>query len=348
MSKSQGYINHIALVLDKSFSMNRHAFTVPKVADSLIAELATQSKKMDQETRITVYTFADAFDIHCLIYDKDVLRMPSIKGVYSIAGNTALCTATTLAITDLNLTPEKYGEHSFLIYVITDGQENVSPQRDVDALPGLINGLQDHWTLAAFVPDQRGVFWAQKFGFPKGNIAVWDTASSAGFTEVGETIKASTSSYMQSRTQGVRGTKSLFTLNTLNVADIKKNLTPMTPGSYWFETVTDADCDAVNSKGVKCVRIDKFCINKVGSYVPGMALYEMTARTRIQSYKKLAVQVPGENHLYVGKGTRGMLGLPENEDARVSPGKHKDYKLFVQSTSENRNLFPGTDLLFIR
>jgi hypothetical protein len=344
MSKTQNYINHIALVLDGSLSMDRHRLTVPQVADNFIKELAAESTRMEQETRITVYRFSDRSE--CLIYDKDVLRMPSIADLYRIGGNTALCGAATLAVKDLQLTAEKYGEHAFLIHVITDGQENVSTTFEVNALPGLINTLPDHWTLAAFVPDAKGVFWAKKFGFPAGNIAVWDTSDS--FTEVGETIKQATSGFMRARTKGVHGTKTLFTLNTLNVTDIKKNLTPMTPGSYWFETVTDADCDAVNSKGLKVVRIDKFCKDKVGSYVPGMALYEMTARTRIQDYKKLAVQVPADNHLYVGKGARGMLGLPETGDVRVSPGRHKDYKLFIQSTSENRNLFPGTDLLFIR
>src|SRR5215469_2903490 len=120
----QNKINHIAMVLDASGSMSYHSKTVPKVADDLIASLAEQSKIMDQETRVTVYMFSDLQYIQCLIYDKDVLRMPSIKGLYKIIGNTALCAATTRVIEDLKLTPEKYGEHSFLVYVITDGREN--------------------------------------------------------------------------------------------------------------------------------------------------------------------------------------------------------------------------------
>ena len=348
VKSSQNYINHVALLLDKSTSMGTHWDTVPKVADDLIAELAEQSTVRNQETRVSVYVFSSLSSIQCLIYDKDVLRMPSIKGLYFIDGNTALCSATTLVIDDLRLTPEKYGEHSFLIYVVTDGEENSSRYPDKIALPGLITGLPEHWTLAAFVPDARGIHNAKAFGFPAGNIATWDTASGKGFEEVGQVIKQATSDFMQARATGVRGTKNLFTLNTVSVADIKKNLTPMTPGSYWFETVTDADCDKTDSKGRKCARIDEFCTVKVGSYMPGMALYEMTRRTRIQDYKKLAISVPSEGHLYVGKGCRSMLGLPEDADARVSPGKHKDYKLFVQSTSNNRNLFPGTDVLFMR
>jgi outer membrane lipoprotein-sorting protein len=69
-------INHIVLVLDASSSMGPFANELVKVADKQIAYLAQRSKELDQETRITVYTFAtkDYYgspDIRCLIYDKD-------------------------------------------------------------------------------------------------------------------------------------------------------------------------------------------------------------------------------------------------------------------------------------
>lgn len=80
---------------------------------------------MDQETRVTVFQFDDV--VECLVYDKDVLRLPSLRNIYGPArANTALIDATIKAVNELKETPERYGDHAFLCYVLTDGQENAS------------------------------------------------------------------------------------------------------------------------------------------------------------------------------------------------------------------------------
>ena len=330
----QNYINHIALVLDASASMYHHSGNVVKVADMQIKTLAEQSKIHDQETRVSVYTFSYASDIRCLIYDKDVLRMPSISGLYNPNGQTALCSATTLAIRDLQLTPEKYGEHAFLVYVITDGIENNSSFADRRDLPSLITGLPDHWTLAAFVPDANGVHYAKQVGFPAGNIAVWNTSES--FLEVGEMIRRSNESFMVSRSAGVRGSRNLFNMTAVDPKTIKKSLIPMTPGSYTISPV------------MQDIRIDDFTNQVTGSYVPGRTYYQMTKRETIQAYKGIAILVDADKQLYVGDAARDLLGIPKGTDVRVGPGDHPGYKVFVQSTSMNRKLLNGTEALIMR
>ena len=102
-TKIENIINHIVLVLDASTSMTHLSSELIKVADNQIAHLAIRSKELDQETRITVYSFASSgYDwrtpkIDCLVYDKDVLRMPSIAQVYQAKGNTPLIDATIVA-----------------------------------------------------------------------------------------------------------------------------------------------------------------------------------------------------------------------------------------------------------
>ena len=83
-------INHMAFVLDASTSMRDHARTLPEVADAQVAHLARLSEELGQETRISVYTFGSQGTTKCLVYEKDVLRLPSIKGLYQIGGMTAL------------------------------------------------------------------------------------------------------------------------------------------------------------------------------------------------------------------------------------------------------------------
>jgi len=330
----QNYINHITFVLDASLSMTPHAKELVKVADSQIAYLAQRSKDLDQETRVTVYTFNYARNINCLIYDKDVLRMPSIAGLYRTSGMTALAKATNLAIADLKLTPEKYGEHAFLIYVLTDGQENDSGLVECRVLPTNISLLPDHWTLAAFVPDQTGVFEAKKFGFPADNIAIWDATNAQGVTEVGETIRKTSETFMQNRTKGIRGSRNLFNLNPVTVKDIKSQLVALTVGSY---TINPVPFDQ---------RIDDFTKQVTGQpYLPGKSYYQLTKREEIQPQKSIAIMHKGD--VYMGDAARQMLGLPSMH-VKVGPGDHPDYTIFVQSTSMNRKLIQGTSLLVMR
>lgn len=327
------YINHIVLVLDASSSMTNHAKKLIEVADSHVAYLAQRSKDLDQETRITVYSFSDRNSARCLVYDKDVLRMPSIANLYKTNGMTALVDATILAIEDLHLTPQKYGEHAFLIYVLTDGQENDSHARP-DVLKNKIAALPNHWTLAAFVPNQHGIFEAKKFGFPPNNIAIWDTTSVAGMVEVGNTIKKSTEQFMVNRTKGIRGTTNLFQLNVLSPDVIEASLPSIPPSEFRMIPVRQEG------------RIDDTVLNELGiPYAVGKAFYQLTKTETIQPQKEIALLANGRVH--VGSNARKLLGLPDDH-VKVKPGDHPGYTIFVQSTSVNRKLLAGTNLLVFK
>jgi len=331
-TKVQNYINHVGLVLDASSSMGGRERDVVKVADNQIAYLAQRSKELDQETRITVYTFSYRNDIRCLIYDKDVLRMPSIAGLYQPDGMTALRDATLLALEDLALTPEKYGEHSFLIYVMTDGMENNSMTSD-ETLTKRINGLPDNWTLAAFVPDQIGKREAQACGFPKDNIAVWDATTARGINEAGEKIRQTTETFMQNRTKGIKGSKSLFAMNTPSLTTVAQTLTGLHAGQY---KIYDIEQDG---------RIDEFVEGKTHrAYKRGEAYYQLTKRETIQPSKQVAVFANWK--VYIGNEARQLLGLPD-EYVDVRPDSNPGYEIFIQSLSVNRKLIAGTRLLVL-
>lgn len=332
MKKQENYINHIALVLDASASMQRHAQELIKVADNQITYLAKRSKELNQETRITVYAFSYSSDIKCLIYDKDVLRMPSIADLYHVNGQTALIDATILALDDLELTPEKYGEHAFLIYVLTDGQENDShylPRELADKL--LI--LRDHWTLAAFVPDAVGVHDAKKCGFPKENIAVWDATTAQGLNEVGEKIRQTTEQFMQNRTLGIRGSKNLFTLKTPTLKTVAQNLDSLDIWQFRLLPV------------LKTGRIDTFVEQSLQRpYKLGEAYYQLMKPETVQAQKEIAIFA--NNKVYSGDQARMLLGLPDHH-VKVRPSDHPGYEIFIQSTSLNRKLIAGTKLLIL-
>lgn len=325
----------MVIVIDESYSMNRHRATVPVIVDNLVAHLARRFKELgsNEEVRVSVFSFGSRKGIRCLIYDRDVLRMPSIKGDYEPFSNTPLIQATTEAIDDISKTPQKYGDHAFLMYVVTDGEENASPLITVKNFPSKLANLAENWTVGIFVPDQRGVHEAKKFGFPKDNISVWDT--SADFSEVGTVIKKTTDVFLENRSKGIRGSRNLFTLNKLTVSDIKSQLTPLDRYQYSLHKV---DYDQ---------RIDEFVLFRTASpLVKGTGFYQLTKKETVQDYKQVAVVLKYSGTVYVGLNARQLLGLP-NQTVDVVPSNYPDYTIFVQSTAPNRKLMAGTQLLLL-
>jgi hypothetical protein len=343
----QNLINHIAIVVDGSSSMDIHAQSVVKVVDAQTAYLARRSKEMDQETRVSVYVFAD--DVECLIYDTDVLRLPSIKNLYAPYGNTALLSATIKSQQDLAATSTLYGEHSFLTFVITDGQENCSydarhQRLRPAALNALINGLEDNWTVAALVPDVIGKREAISFGFPKDNVAIWDTSSAAGLEEAGEVINAATESFLQGRASGQRGSRTIFSTGSdaVNKATVSAALTPLAGDKYRLIPVVPDGA----AKGTK-VRVDKFIKDDCGmSFKLGTVYYQWNKRESVQPQKRLAVVEKKTDRVFVGTGDeiRDMIGLPSML-FKDKPVANPDYDVFVQSTAPNRNLLAFTKVL---
>jgi hypothetical protein len=87
-------------------------------------------------------------------------------------------------------------------------------------------------------------------------------------------------------------------------------------------------------------------------YRTGCAFYELSKREKIQANKQIAVAekdpVTGRTtgKVFSGPAARQLLGLPQTE-VTVTPGSNAAYTVFVQSTSVNRKLVPGTKLLVL-
>ncbi|MEU7722946.1 vWA domain-containing protein [Streptomyces tibetensis] len=345
MSASQNYINHVALVLDASSSMSHLSRKVVEVADQQIAYLARRSRELDQETRVTVYVFADK--VECVIYDKDVLRMPSLKQLYRTGGMTALLAAALKSQSELAQTAQLYGDHSFLTFVLTDGQENAShrcpdapagdPRQLVQAVAEMIRTQQDNWTLAVLVPDQMGKREAMQCGFPKDNIAIWDATSTQGLEEAGQVIRQATENFMMGRTQGIRGSRAVFSTGAeaVNEDTIKAaGLTPADPSKY--QLIPVARDAAIREWVIECGH----------TYTTGGAYYELSKSEKIQARKQIAVLEKKTDRVYTGPQARALLGLPSTE-VRVKPDHNDHFTIFVQSTSVNRKLVANTRLLLM-
>lgn len=332
----ENYINHVVLVLDASLSMRGHTQTLIEVTDAQIEYLARRSDELDQETRVSIYDFSD--DVRCLVYDKDVLRLPSIESLYKVRGQTALIDATLKSLDDLEHTATLYGDHAFLTYVLTDGYENASRSRP-SKLKNRLASLAGNWTVAALVPDARSQQYAIECGFQRDNIAIWDTKSAQGVVEVGKTIQNATDAFMVSRNQGgFSGTRSLFSTgrDAVNAQTVRSTLTPLAQNLYDILPVhNDAPIrDYIYSRGL--------------NYTIGKGFYQLTKREAIQAQKQIAIREKSTGKIYTGDHARDVLGLPRNMEVKVTPDFNPEYDVFVQSTSVNRKLLRDTDVLVLR
>lgn len=342
-------VNHVALVVDKSGSMHRHADQLVQVVDEFVQGLKTESDALGHETRVSLYAFDHT--VECLVWDMDVKHLPSMRGLYTVNGGaTALIEATCKALDDLGHVWEGYGQHAFLQVVVTDGEENASGASRTGRMhngdrvvldPWLkkINarmaGLPDHWTSAILVPNSLAKRTAQQYGFPAGNIAVWDADSARGVEEAIGTVTTAATSFLRGRQQGVRGTRNLFAMGQdLDAGEVKAALTPLDIGSYVLVPVDQE------------MQIRDFVLRAGHPYKTGCAFYELSKREKVQGHKRIAVVEKATSRVYTGPAARRLLGLPDVETS-VKPGDNDQYAVFIQSTSVNRKLKLGTRLLIL-
>ncbi len=351
-------VNHVSLVVDKSGSMRRHEAQLVRVVDEFVKGLQEESDRLGHETRISLYAFDH--EVQNLVWDMDVKHLPSLRGLYGVDnGATALIEAAVKSVDDLKNIWEGYGEHSFLQVVVTDGEENASGYSQngqmhtrmnarqgatvlrtwKDRIHGAMDNLPDHWTSAILVPNSLAKRTAQEYGFPAGNIAIWDADSSEGVEEAIGTVKSAATSFLRGREQGVRGTRNLFTMGQdLSTAEVKANLDALDTGKYILIPVDQP------------TPIRDFVTSTGHPYTTGCAFYELSKREKIQGNKQLAVAEKDPDtgrmtgRVFSGPAARRLLGLP-NSDVTVKPGDNPSYTVFVQSTSVNRKLVPDTKLL---
>jgi hypothetical protein len=332
----QNQIDHIAIVMDASGSMSHLKRDVIKVVDGQIAYLARRSKELDREVRVSVYTFDTR--VKCVIFDKDVLRLPSITSLYQIGDMTALIDATIQSQEDLAKTATMYGDHAFLTFVVTDGLENKSRRAPGD-LANLLARQPDNFTIATLVPDHRSLDKARQYGFPADNCEIWDAKSSAGVVAAGSVIQTATDNFMAMRAKGFRSTRSLFStgLDALNPETVAAAaLVPIDKSVYGI---------------LRCAMrmpIQDFVETRFGPYVPGKAFYELSKSETIGAKKAVLIEEKATGKIFGGQEARRIIGLPDDQGITRSPTDNPLYTVFVQNRTGTRNLVPGRRVLVMK
>lgn len=222
---------------------------------------------------------------------------------------------------------------------ITDGQDNRS-RRKINLI-SKIKTLQatDRWTFVFRVP--RGYKYnLVSLGIPEGNILEWDQTSKGVETASKQTSQA-IEAYYTGVKSGIRSTDKFFTnLDKKEVrAAIKTSMTDISSEvDIWNVKTSENDMqirDFIESKGI--------------TYQKGKAFYQLTKPEKaVQDYKVIVIKDKKAGKTYAGSVARDLLGLPHVGTAKVAPGDHAGFDVYIQSTSVNRKLPEGSKVLYWR
>lgn len=328
------YINHVAIVIDDSGSMRHLVNKTREVVNAQIDNFAKADRVSGQETRLSIYIFGTK--TKCICFDEALHKVPNARDyIHASSGDTALIDATLTAIDDLKGISTRSGDHAFLVYAHTDGQENRSVNGAGD-LQKVLRRLNEDWTVAAFVPSEFNKSQVVSWGFSSDNVEVW-SVSERGMEDVGTKFAQTYSSYQTMRCSGLKSTKSLFKFDdSLKKSHVTKVLDEVDPGQY--ETLLVRKYD--DGKAIKDF-VESWTKRP---YRTGSAYYQVTKPEIIQGSKSVAVVEKATGKMYSGAPARGLLGLP-SYDVKVAPAEFSGFDLFVQSTSTNRKLVKDTHLI---
>lgn len=229
---------------------------------------------------------------------------------------------------------------SFMLMIITDGQENRSFTWSAARLREKIKNLQgtDRWSFAFRVPHGYSSALESALGIPRGNILEWEQTQQ-GFEAASAATASAFGNYTSSLTRGVRSTTRFYAdVSGISATTLKRELVDISKSTTVW---------TVPGPGTAVIK--DFCEARSGApYVKGRAYYELTKTETVQDHKELAVRKKSDGKVYAGHNARDLLGLPTFGSIRLSPGDHGGYEVFIQSTSLNRVLHPGSKIMYVK
>ncbi len=325
--------NRIALVVDSSGSMQLLRQDVIARLSEQVNNIKAQAHNSGQRTFVSVYQFSGRTRLLCLAKDQHPEAVPALTSYYP-DGQTALLDAIQDVARDLESQDDRSPDTSFLMIVLTDGEENDS-YTSAAQIQQLLRRLQgtDRWTFAMLMPP-GGRIYAQQLGIPDGNIQEWE-GTRLGLERASRNSIVATTSYYATRALGQTATRAFFAdLSGVTKRDLN-NLDDLTGQFRRIPVTREEEISAlVERSGVP--------------YQLGKGYYQLTKAEKVQSHKDLVIEDRATKRLFGGDEARRLVGIATGAGVtvRVNPGNLANYNLFVQSTSMNRKLVRGTTLLY--
>lgn len=302
----------------------KHAATVEKV-DTIVSVIGIGSKGGSSVERQIVIS-----NPHVLLPKTD----------WPCPGGTPLYDAIADGIDLITGLPDAKDEHvSVLVRVTTDGAECSSIKyAGHDGQRRIAERIKEmqatgRWTFVFRVP-QGAVRTITPLGVPEGNIQEWET-SARGMEATTLVNTQAMTSFFNAKASGAKSSNSFYT-NTAAV-----NLAALTevPAKEISLYVVD---DAFNGKWIR-----DFILSKRMNFLKGSAFFQLTkTEAKVGIDKMILIRDRATGKFFGGKDARTMIGMPTDRNARLNPGDHGAYDIFVQSKSLNRHLVAGTGVAY--
>lgn len=223
---------------------------------------------------------------------------------------------------------------SFLVFITTDGEEYGSKKYDDFLIKKLICEMQKtgRWTFVFRVPKGSRQM-VNNLGVPKNNIQEWETTRD-GMYKSTLVAQQAMDTYFTSRSSGAKSSATFYAdankVDTSALTDISREVS--------LYVVPDADMG---------IEMRPFILRHRMEYLKGSTFYQLTkTESRVSPTKLIAIRERATGKVFSGTDARKMIGLPTDKNARLYPGDHGNYDLFIQSESVNRKLVAGTGVLY--
>lgn len=332
-------VSHFVICLDRSGSMGSLREAAVKSFNENVAAIREGAKTSGQKATISLLTFGGSIKTEKFCDSLDDVETLTTRD-YFPAGGTPLFDTVKVAVDQLQARYDaKDSNVSYLFVVITDGEENDSKEWISANFQEHMKRLQatDRYSFAFLLPKGAKRNFCSRYGIPEGNVQEWETTEK-GMEYATQQVNAGISSYYDSRSKGLRSTSNFFTtdLSGLKTGDLwKAGLTPINN----LVKVSDVN---------RTANIREFAEKELKvNYLIGRAFYQLTKDEKVQGHKKVMLRDRNTGNIYAGDQARQLLGLTTTQEVKVRPGDHANWDIFVQSTSTNRKLTPGTKLLYL-
>jgi hypothetical protein len=329
---------YLGIIRDHSGSMQ--SLRAPAMADfnALLAATRRAAAANNIETAASVYEC----DSGTPVERRRVNHLTPIGSIspmvsYRANGGTPLFKTVLQAIQDLKKVSDYNNpEVTFLVMATTDGQDTSGGASE---LAREIRELQntDRWTFVFRVP--RG--YARdlcRLGIEPGNILEWDQTE-RGVQASSQANDQAFADFYTARTTGTKSTRTFYTsVANITEADVKK-LGDISGEVQLFPV-------SAREEGSQ---IRDFVENRLSgtAMLKGAAFYQLVkTEDKIQDYKLIAIRDKESGQIFCGPEARDLIGLPRYGDARVRPDTAGKWQVFVQSTSVNRKVNAGTQIMY--
>jgi hypothetical protein len=238
---------------------------------------------------------------------------------------------------------------SFLVITITDGEENQSrtfrplntggwstssgPCGKLNELIYEVQGT-DRYTIVFQLPSGYKQRFVDNFKISNDNVREWSQTSS-GVKEMGQSTSGGIANFYTARASGQSRVTNFFTtdLSKVKAKDIHAKLDDV---SDRFKDYT-LEREYVVKEAMETKTRKPFVI--------GAVYYELMKPEEVQPQKEVLIVERGKKAVWGGDQARQLIGLPKGVSAKVKPGNHANYQIFIQSSSINRILPRGTRIM---